>query len=118
MCVDISSHTQNSCCNHLLSGNYFGPLMYVIIRPFTQAQEYEHKLSFMRQEIPPYYIKNVYTMYEGKVNCRRPKNIIKEVYNKCMKKYAQQKILFRDTKWLLNNMSHRVVTIKQFEPAQ
>jgi len=26
---------------------------------------------------------------------------------KCMKKYAQRKILFRDTKWLLTNMSHR-----------
>ena len=26
---------------------------------------------------------------------------------KCMEKYAQQKILFRDTKWLLSNMSYR-----------
>jgi hypothetical protein len=26
---------------------------------------------------------------------------------KCMGNYAQQKILFRDTKWLLNNMSYR-----------
>jgi len=35
----------------------------------------------MVQEIPPYYIKNVYTMYKGKVNCGRPKDLIKEVYN-------------------------------------
>ena len=26
---------------------------------------------------------------------------------KCMEKYAQRKILFRDTKWLLSNMSYR-----------
>ena len=26
---------------------------------------------------------------------------------KCMQNYAQRKILFRDTKWLLNNMSYR-----------
>jgi len=26
---------------------------------------------------------------------------------KCMEKYAQRKILFRDTKWPLNNMSYR-----------
>ena len=25
---------------------------------------------------------------------------------KCMEKYAQQTILFRDTKWLLSNMSY------------
>jgi len=26
---------------------------------------------------------------------------------KCMEKYSQRKILFRDTKWLLSNMSYR-----------
>jgi len=25
--VDICSHTRNTCCSHLLSGSYFGPLM-------------------------------------------------------------------------------------------
>ena len=36
----------------------------------------------------------------------------------CMENYAQRKILFRDTKWLLSNMSYRAVTIEQYEPAQ
>jgi hypothetical protein len=26
---------------------------------------------------------------------------------KCMEKYVQQKVLFRDTKWLLSNMPYR-----------
>ena len=29
------------------------------------------------------------------------------VFLKCMKKYGQRKILFRDTNWLLSNMSYR-----------
>ena len=40
-------------------------------------------------------------MYEGKSLNNR--NFIL----KCMEKYAQRKILFRDTKWLLSNMSYR-----------
>jgi len=39
--------------------------------------------------------------YEGK-----SLNISNSILN-CMKKYAQRKILFRDTKWLLSNMSYR-----------
>ena len=41
------------------------------------------------------------TLYEGKSLNNR--NFIL----KCMEKYAQRKILFRDTKWLLSNMSIR-----------
>jgi len=40
-------------------------------------------------------------LYEGKSLNNR--NFIL----KCMEKYAQRKILFRDTKWLLSNMSYR-----------
>ena len=39
--------------------------------------------------------------YEGKSLNNRNFNL------KCMEKYAQRKLLFRDTKWLLSNMSHR-----------
>ena len=42
-----------------------------------------------------------YAMYEGKSLNNR--NFIL----KCLEKYAQWKILFRDTKWLLSNMSYR-----------
>ena len=40
-------------------------------------------------------------MYEGKSLNNR--NFIL----KCMEKYAQRKILFQDSKWLLNNMPYR-----------
>jgi len=43
----------------------------------------------------------LYTKYEGKSLNNR--NFIV----KCMEKYAQRKILFRDTRWLLGNMSYR-----------
>ena len=39
--------------------------------------------------------------YEGKSLNKRNATL------KCMKNYAQGKILFRDTKWLLSNMSYR-----------
>jgi len=41
------------------------------------------------------------SLYEGKSLNNR--NFILN----CMEKYAQRKILFRDTKWLLSNMSYR-----------
>jgi len=46
-------------------------------------------------------MEGILRMYEGKSLNNR--NFIL----KCMEKYAQRKILFRDTKWLLSNMSYR-----------
>jgi hypothetical protein len=42
-----------------------------------------------------------HNIYEG--NSLNKRN----VFLKCMKKYAQRKILFRDTHWLLSNMSKK-----------
>ena len=47
-----------------------------------------------------FMLKNI-EIYEGKSLNNR--NFIL----KCMEKYTQRKILFRDTKWLLSNMSYR-----------
>jgi len=48
-----------------------------------------------------YFILFHFSLYEGKSLNNR--NFIL----KCMEKYAQRKILFRYTKWLLSNMSYR-----------
>jgi hypothetical protein len=51
----------------------------------------------------------LYLNYEGKSLNNR------DFILKYMEKYAQQKILFRDTRWLLSSI---VVVIEQYEPAQ
>ena len=58
----------------------------------------DHKISMA---INLYEIRQSETLYEGKSLNNR--NFVL----KCMEKYAQRKILFRDTKWLLSNMPHR-----------
>jgi len=59
---------------------------------------YKDSHDLIRTKISPTQFR---LLYEGKSLNNR--NFIL----KCMEKYAQRKILFRDTKWLLSNMSHR-----------
>jgi len=58
-------------------------------------------LSLRRLKLQLFMIKAHRSKYEGKSLNNR--NFIL----KCMEKYAQWKILFLDTKWLLSNMSYR-----------
>ena len=75
-------------------------------KQFASSNNREMRMQ-VQQHTPSLYCKkyknpqNERHLYEGKSLNNR--NFIL----KCMEKYAQRKILFRDTKWLLSNMSYR-----------
>jgi len=60
---------------------------------------YDQEIFFKNRAVFEIVWKNM--IYEGKSLNNR------NAILKCMEMYAQRKILFRDTKWLLSNMSYR-----------
>ena len=46
---------------------------------YTRPWIWTQTVSFVRKEILPYFIRNVCTVYKCKVNCKRPKDLIKGV---------------------------------------